>query len=118
MDTALAHALIAGARAFADTLEQQQSAHTAPDSTVPRPGTATSMLEVLRSVAAVNDDHDRGANDPEIREIARRAGMDPRGIAGYHAAGLLEKRDDGTRWITPSGRARLDGLTGGHTPSG
>jgi hypothetical protein len=65
---------------------------------------------VLRSVAGINDDQARGANDEEIRQIARRAGLDPRGMAGYYAANLLEKRDDGTRWLCPEGRDRLGRL--------
>ena len=28
-------------------------------------------------------------------------------MAGYYAASLLEKRDDGTRWVSPAGRDRL-----------
>jgi hypothetical protein len=69
------------------------------------------MLQVLQSVSAINDDHDRGVSDPEIREIARRVGMDPRGMAGYYAARLLEKREDGARWISPGGRERLAALS-------
>ena len=46
-----------------------------------------------------------------MRTIAQMAGMDPRGVAGYYAAGLLEKRPDGTRWILPEGRARLERLS-------
>ena len=111
MDTALAGALIAAARTFADELERQQSAGPASGSPALRPGTKQSMLQVLQSVSAINDDQDRGVSDPEIREIARRVGMDPRGMAGYYAAKLLEKREDGTRWISPGGRERLVALS-------
>jgi hypothetical protein len=76
----------------------------------PAAGSRQSMLEVLRSVAGINDDQGRGVNDEEIREIARRAGMDPRGMAGYYGAKLLEKRSDGTRWLGPKGRDRFEGL--------
>ena len=69
------------------------------------------MAEVLRSLAGINDSKARGASDEEMREIARRAGMDPRGMAGYYAANLLAKRDDGTRWLTRLGRERLEALS-------
>jgi hypothetical protein len=77
---------------------------------LPVPGSRQSMLEVLRSVAGINDDEGRGVNDEEIRQIARRAGMDPRGMSGYYGAKLLEKRSDGSRWLGPKGRDRFDGL--------
>lgn len=68
------------------------------------------MIEVLGSVVRINDESGRGAENEEMREIAKAAGMDPRGIAGYYNAGLLEKRTDGTRWILPAGRERLERL--------
>ena len=68
------------------------------------------MVEVLRSVAEINDIQHRGASDEEMREIAQRAGMDPRGMAGYYAANLLEKRDDGLRWVSGPGHDRLGRL--------
>lgn len=111
VDVALKRALVAAARAFADELERgmgEGSGH-------PVAGSWQSMLEVLRSVTAINDEQTRGASDEEMREIARRAGMDPRGMAGYYAAGLLELREDGGRWMTPAGRERLlrlDALSG------
>lgn len=107
MDIALKRALVAAARAFADELERgmgEESGH-------PVAGSSQSMLEVLRSVAKINDEQTRGASDEEMREIARRAGMDPRGMAGYYAAGLLEMREDGSRWVTPSGRNRMQRLS-------
>ncbi len=67
------------------------------------------MFEVLGSIARINDEHRRGASDDEVRVIARRAGMDPRGMAGYYSARLLEKRADG-RWLCPEGRERLGRL--------
>src|ERR1700686_4769300 len=107
MENTLARALVAAARAFADELERG----LAPDPTLsPTKGSAQSMHEVLRSVAGINDRQARGVSDEEIRAIARRAGMDPRGMAGYYAASLLEKRDDGTRWGSQAGRDRLRGL--------
>jgi hypothetical protein len=108
----LLRALVAAARAFADDLEQSLGGDD-PGGTSHRPaaGTAASMVEVLASVAKVNDEAARGVLDEEMRVIAEAAGMDPRGIAGYYAAGLLEKRQDGTRWILPRGRSRLERLT-------
>ena len=67
------------------------------------------MFEVLRSVAQINDDEGRGATDEDMRRVARRAGMDPRGLAGYYSARLLEKRDNG-RWLCAEGRERLGRL--------
>jgi len=103
MEITLARALVAAARAFADEIERGLPA----DGLSPAKGSAQSMHEVLRSVAAVNETQARGVSDEEIRVIARRAGMDPRGMAGYYAASLLEKRDDGTRWVSQAGRDRL-----------
>lgn len=110
MDATLMRALAAAARAFADEIERDLPADPERGAALPAPGTPQSMLEVLRSVAGINDDLARGANDEEIRQIARRAGLDPRGMAGYYAANLLEKRDDGTRWLCPEGRDRLGRL--------
>jgi hypothetical protein len=67
------------------------------------------MFEVLGSIGRINDERRRGASDAEVRVIARRAGMDPRGMAGYYSAGLLEKRADG-RWVSEPGRERLGRL--------
>jgi hypothetical protein len=112
MDPSLARALIAAARVFADELERG----LLWDGTGPEPppvaGTPRSMLAVLSSLATVNDDERRGATGDEMREIARRAGMDPRGMAGYYRADLIEQRDDGTRWISSGGRERLSALRG------
>ena len=121
MDDSLAPALIAAARAFADELERRRVSGTAGGTSILRPGTEGSMFSVLRSMAEINDDQRRGVSDDEIREIARRAGMDPRGMAGYYAAGLLEKRGDGKRWLSAPGRDRLAALSQTHvydpTPS-
>jgi hypothetical protein len=38
--------------------------------------------------------------------------LDPRGMAGYYRADLIEQRDDGTRWISSGGRERLSALRG------
>lgn len=111
MDTTLLRALAAGARAFADEIERNLPADLATGSVRPNAGSRQSMVEVLRSVANINDGQARGANDDDMREIARRAGMDPRGMAGYYAANLLEKRN-GTRWLSKSGRDRLQALSG------
>ena len=40
------------------------------------------MFEVLRLIARINDELGRGASDDEVRAIAQRQGMDPRGLAG------------------------------------
>jgi hypothetical protein len=105
VDERLLRALAAAARAFAEELEQG----------LPRPdqapkgvlaGSAVSMLEVLGSIARINDAQGRGASDDEVRIIARRVGMDPRGMAGYYSAGFLEKRVDG-RWLSTEGRERM-----------
>jgi hypothetical protein len=104
MDELLLRALAAAARTFADEIEQGLA---------PRPadsGDGTeSMFEVLGSIARINDEQGRGASDDEVRVIAKRAGMDPRGLAGYYSAGFLEKRPDG-RWLCPDGRKRLGRL--------
>jgi hypothetical protein len=107
MEITLVRALAAAARAFADEIERGLPA----DGLSPTKGSAQSMLEVLRSVAAINEHQARGVSDDEIRVIARRAGLDPRGMAGYYAASLLEKRSDGTRWVSLAGRDRLMALT-------
>jgi hypothetical protein len=116
MDDVLMRALAAAARAFADEIEQGLGTHSpgaqghaarstqTPDGALA--GSEASMFEVLGSIARINDDHGRGATDEEVRLVARRAGMDPRGMAGYHSARLLEKRADG-RWLSPEGRERL-----------
>jgi SAM-dependent methyltransferase len=108
MEMTLVRALAAAARAFADEIERglPQQDQVVPN-LPPTPGSARSMHEVLRSVAAINERDARGVSDDEIRVIARRAGMDPRGMAGYYAASLLEKHEDGTRWVSQAGRDRL-----------
>jgi hypothetical protein len=109
MDDTLMRALAAAARAFADEIEQGLTSRPEGTPGGLLSGSAASMFEVLGSVARINDDHGRGASDEEVRAIARRAGMDPRGMAGYHSARLLEKRDGG-RWVSANGRERLGRL--------
>lgn len=111
MDEVMSRALAAGARAFADVLDQelQPQSVRAPDK--PVAGSADSMYEVLSSVARINDNERRGVTDDESRSISARAGMDNRGMAGYYNAGLLVMRPDG-RWITDVGRERLGRLHG------
>ena len=60
---------------------------------------------------SLNDAQPRGASNDEMRVIARCVGIDPRGMVGYYTANLLEKRDDGTRWLSPAGRERLKALS-------
>jgi hypothetical protein len=111
MEVTLMRALAAAARAFAEEIERDLPVDEADrSSNVPVAGSPRSMLEVLRSVAEINDGLGRGANDEEMRQIARQAGMDPRGMAGYYAASLLEKHEDGSRWLGGEGRGRLDRL--------
>jgi SAM-dependent methyltransferase len=111
VETTLVRALAAAARAFADEIERGLPPDPLAASPLPTPGSAQSMFEVLRSVAHINELESRGASDDDMRLIARRAGMDPRGMAGYYAASLLEKRDDGTRWVSQAGRDRLQALS-------
>jgi hypothetical protein len=111
VDVTLLRALSAAARAFADEIERGVPPAAALGAGLPAAGSPASMLEVLRSVAAINDDQGRGANDADVRAIARRAGIDPRGMAGYYAAHLLEKRADGTRWVSDAGRERLEAVS-------
>ena len=115
MEQTLTRALAAAARAFADEIERDWPDDRQTDSSSqPIAGSRESMIEVLGSVAAINQQQNRGATDDEMRAIAARAGMDPRGMAGYYtsAAQLLELRDDG-RWITEIGMDRLLSLQGG-----
>lgn len=102
-------ALAAAARAFADEIEQGLAARPEETADGLLAGSTASMFEVLGSIARINDDNGRGASDEEVRAIARRAGMDPRGMAGYYSARLLEKRDGG-RWVSAEGRERLGRL--------
>jgi hypothetical protein len=123
VDVTLTRALAAAARAFAEEIERDLPVNSESERTVPTAGSPQSMLGVLRSVAKINDELARGASDEEIRQIARRAGMDPRGMAGYYSSHLLEKRLDG-RWLSGEGRERLGRLEavagvvifGSHTP--
>jgi hypothetical protein len=109
MNEVFMRALAAAARAFADEIEQGLVARPEETAGGLLAGSAASMFEVLGSIARINDDHGRGASDEEVRAIARRAGMDPRGMAGYYSARLLEKRDGG-RWVSADGRERLGRL--------
>ena len=72
-------------------------------------GSAESMYVVLSGFAGINDRENRGVTREEARGIARRAGMDPRGTAGYYSMNppLLVTGKDGNRWITETGRDRL-----------
>jgi hypothetical protein len=106
MDETLGRALIAAAHAFAEELERGLT----PQGAGLLDGSGSAMFEVLGMVRRVNEELHRGANDEEMRAIAQRVGMDPRGLAGYYSAGLLEKRDDG-RWLCAEGQERLGRLT-------
>lgn len=114
MDEALTRAVAAAARAFAEVLEQSllEAKPIQHSDGAPAPGTTESMVEILQSVGRINHDENRGVTDAEMRVIAARAGIDPRGMAGYYspAVNLLEKRGDGTRWLTDTGEERLAAL--------
>lgn len=107
MEERLTHALAAAARAFADSLDGS----TVGNGSQPQPGSAESMRLILSSVADINDGKKRGVTEAEIAQFARRAGMDPRGTAGYYtvASQLLTMNEEG-RWITKMGRDRLKKL--------
>lgn len=113
MSDTLIQAVAAGFRAFADKVDELVGHEDGPTGATESPaaGRAESMLHVLSAVADINDQDGRGVGDDEIRHIARQAGIDPRGMAGYYteAAQLLAKRDE-SRWITDVGRARLETL--------
>lgn len=109
---AIIRAIVAGARAFADTLEDELAQTGAGGLTVvPRAGSPDSMRILLERVEEVNG-QGRGVTALEMSRFAREAGMDPRGTAGYYAAGLLATRHD-ERWITDAGVERLRRLQGG-----
>jgi len=108
---ALIRAIVAGARTFADTLEAELTQASGDETTlVPMAGTADSMRILLERVAEVNA-QGRGVTALEMSRFAREAGMDPRGTAGYYAAGLLATRGE-ERWITAEGTERLRRLKG------
>jgi hypothetical protein len=112
MEQTLTRALAAAARAFADEIERDSKGNELPALiSRPRAGSRESMIEVLGSVAAINHEQHRGVTGNEMRMIATRAGMDPRGMAGYYTpvAQLLELRD-GSRWVTGIGMDRLRSL--------
>lgn len=112
METATARALVAGARAFADALEQELGLGDSLDP-APTPGSAESKRILLRGVADVNDQQHRGATQEELSTFAGEAGMDPRDTAGCYRAddkALLDNRPDSGRWITTFGRERLKRL--------
>jgi hypothetical protein len=68
VDDVLRRALAAGARSFADVLDEAQFAQD-PDK--PVAGSAKTMYQVLSSVARINDDERRGATEDESRSISR-----------------------------------------------
>jgi hypothetical protein len=110
-DETLLRAVAAGARAFADAIEESLPPQKiqADLKVAPAPGSAQSMRILLERVADVNA-KGRGAAAAEVSKFAKEAGMDPRGTAGYYAAaGLLVLKDDG-RWLTDAGKARLQNL--------
>jgi len=88
-------------RAYADALERP-----APVPDLEAYDAIEAMRIVLAGFADVNR-RGQGLTQDDARAIAHRAGIDPRGLSGWYAAGLLETRADGTRWITEAGRRRL-----------
>lgn len=101
-------AVATACRAFADAIGP-----TTPDSQhppAPEVGSADSMFVILEGVAKINERAKRGVRDDEARSIARAAGIDFRGTAGYYGAGLLRMDEEGDRWLTDLGRERLAAL--------
>ncbi|WP_457141736.1 hypothetical protein [Modestobacter sp. SYSU DS0511] len=107
------------ARAFADAVDEaliadeeldvpEEAAADSSSGEVPVKGSPESMYVVLNEFASVNDREHRGVSREEARQIAKMAGMDPRGTAGYYSMipPLLATKGDG-RWITDAGRERL-----------
>jgi hypothetical protein len=108
-DQTIIEALAAGAEAFAKALRNGSQGNGG----IPLKGSKASMLHVLREVDSINGGQERGVTRKEMREIAKAAGMDPRGLAGYYTglAKLLSKKPgQDARWITKTGRARLKTL--------
>lgn len=123
MDRVMLQAMSSAAKAFAAAVDQALIADEAldlpvesVDSGVPVKGSRESMYVVLSEFAAVNDRENRGVTRHEAREIAKKAGMDPRGTAGYYSmASPLLITKAGSRWITDTGRERLRDV--GRTPA-
>jgi hypothetical protein len=124
MDRVMLHAMSRAARAFAEAVDEalmadeqldvpEEAAGDLSTSGVPVKGSPESMYVVLSEFAKVNDQEHRGVTREEAREIAKKAGMDPRGTAGYYSMipPMLATQGDGGRWITDSGRERLRRLS-------
>src|SRR5436305_77213 len=94
------NALIAGLRAMADALEAKAGTN---GGSLTRKGR---LQEVLRGFEQINSTR-RGVTPDEQRQIAIRAGYDPRGLAGLYSPNskMLELKPDGG-WITAKGKAR------------
>jgi hypothetical protein len=114
MSETLLRAVAKGFRSFAEEVERDYptAVPEAVQSTAPgQPGSPETMRHVLRAVADINQREHRGVTQSEMSQIARDAGMDPRGTAGYYApdANLLNNRTEG-RFITNTGIDRLGRL--------
>ena len=105
----LFRALAVGLNAAADNLDEDSGpAAVAVPIGSPRPGSPESQAIVLSGIEEINREYKRGATIDETRRILADAGLDMRGVAGFHTpvSHQLELRDDG-RWITDAGRNRL-----------
>jgi hypothetical protein len=99
-------------RLRADGTGTQSEPPEAPDADMPAPGSGESMRMVL--LAFSDTTPETGLSQREASEVARAAGMNPRGLAGYFKAGLLKSdRPSDRRWITDLGRERLRRLEEG-----
>lgn len=88
---------------------RQESLSPAAVAGLPKVGSVESMLKVLE--AFENTSQAAGKTQREASQIAKGAGMNPRGLAGYFRAGLLKgDKKANSRWITTAGKARLEQL--------
>jgi glycine/D-amino acid oxidase-like deaminating enzyme len=112
MDEELKNALVAGLRAVADALEEglesKNGQSIPPAGSSPPPGGDKNALRLLEEVMARND-QGFGVSRDEMRSIAKLSGYSMRGTAGLYFRGdLTVNKDDDSRWITESGRRRVE----------
>ena len=108
MDMELAADLVAIWRtALTDTEARLRSKLPQSSGGVPEVGSAKSMLKVLEAFEVTTKSD--GKTQVQAAQIAKSAGMDPRGMAGYYAAGLLKADSNAnSRWISDLGKQRLE----------
>lgn len=118
MDDDMKRALAAGLRAAADALDppnvERISADKKEAEVIPSRGSAASMLKILEEHERVMSEGKR-VTAAERQQLAKDAGIDPRGIAGYFAAGLLarDSTDKTSSVLTETGAHRLERLRRG-----